>query len=332
MGDHVGIDFAGPFVTKVSVDSRSAVAKRTKAPVLKPSTSDVTSTTKSYLALFVCLATKAVHLEAVGSLSGPCCIAAFRRFVARRGAPVQVYSDNGSNFIGTARELERLEEALDKKGKEGIPAVAATLGTSWVYIPPRSPHFGGLWESAIKSAKLHMKKVMGRNVYTYEELSTIYTLIESILNSRPLVELTSNQSDFQALTPGMLLCGKQTRHLPMNVQESPPEVLDLCEIHPAKRWAHINKTASHFWKRWVNEYLPTLQVRKKWTAESPNHQVNELVLLAEDNIKPMQWPIARILEVYPGNDGVVRVVKVKTPNGEYKRPATKLRRLPMYQQ
>ena len=331
--DYVGVDFAGPFFTRASGEfgpkSGPLKLKKLRQQSLNPSTPVETPTTKSYLALFVCMSSKAVHLELVGSLSGPCCIAAFRRFAARRGAPIQVFSDNGSNFIGTSRELERLQEALDKKGKDSLPAVAATYGSTWVHIPPRAPHFGGLWESAVKSAKTHLKKIVGKQVFTFEELSTVFTIIEAILNSRPLVELTSSESDFQALTPGMLMCGKQVRPLPLNIQENLPEALSLNELHPAKRWAHITKITAHFWKRWLGEYLPTLQVRKKWTVEKPNFQQNDMVLLAEDSIKPLHWPLARILEVYPGNDGVVRVAKVKTPHGVYTRPVVKLRKLPM---
>ena len=250
--DYVGIDFAGPFYTKASGKYGPRTARRIKH--FFTSTPVETPTTKSYLALFVCLSSKAVHLEVVGSLSGPSCIAAFRRFAARRGAPIQVYSDNGTNFIGTARELERLQAALDKKGKESLPAVVATYGSTWVHIPPRAPHFGGLWESAVKSAKTHLKKVLGKNVYTFDELTTVFTIIESILNSRPLVELSSTESDFQALTPGMLMAGKQLRPLPLDIQSTPPGRLPPKETHPAKRWAYITKTTAHFWNRWLAEY------------------------------------------------------------------------------
>ena len=328
--DHTGLDFAGPFLTRASGEygPQSGPLKAKKATTAK--NPDVPHTQKSYLAVFVCFSTKAVHLEAVGSLSGPSCIAAFRRFVATRGAPVQVYSDNGTNFVGTASELAKLEEALDKKGKAGLPAIAAAdHGTVWTHIPPRAPHFGGIWEAAVKSSKGHLKKIMGKSVFTFEELSTVFKQIEGILNSRPLVELSATESDFQALTPGMLVLGKQVRHLPMDVQEDMPTNLPPVGVHPAKRWAHISKITSHFWKRWIGEYLPTLQVRKKWTAERPNFKQNEMVLLAEDNVKPLQWPLARILEGFPGNDGVVRVVKVRTPQGEYQRPVVKLRKLPL---
>ena len=327
--DHTGLDFAGPFLTRDSGEhgSSSGPLKAKKAPPTK-NAADI-HTTKSYLAVFVCFSTKAVHLEAVGSLSGPSCIAAFRRFVATRGAPVQVYSDNGTNFVGTASELAKLQEALDKKGKAGLPAIAAAdHGTVWTHIPPRAPHFGGIWEAAVKSSKTHLKKVMGKSVFTFEELGTVFKQIEAILNSRPLVELSATESDFQALTPGMLVLGKQVRHLPMDVQDEMPGDMPPSGVHPAKRWAHISKITAHFWKRWIGEYLPTLQVRKKWTVERPNFKQNEMVLVAEDNVKPLQWPLARILEGFPGNDGVVRVVKVRTPQGEYQRPVVKLRKLP----
>ena len=261
--DHTGVDFAGPFTVREYVKGKATEGK-------------------AYLALFVCFASKAVHLEAVGSLSGPSCIAALRRFVARRGTPLQIYSDNGTNFVGSRNELDKLQEALDKtRGKDSMPNAAAQQGTNWVHIPPRAPHFGGLWESAIKSAKTHLKKTMGKNVFTYEELSTVFSIVESIMNSRPLVELSSDDSDFTALTPAMIVTGKVIRHLPLDAAKEMPTLPAKIDLHPAKRWSHINKIAAHFWHRWTREYLPTLQVRKKWQVETPNFQPKDMVLVAK---------------------------------------------------
>ena len=139
---------------------------------------------KCYMALFVCFSTKAIHLELVSSLSTPACTAALRRFVARRGAPIRIYPDNGTNFVGTANELKLLEENLSHDyTKESLPNLAVDLGSQWFMIPPGSPHWGGLWESGIKSAKHHLKKTIGNIVLNYEELATLLCDIEAILNS-----------------------------------------------------------------------------------------------------------------------------------------------------
>ena len=135
---HTGVDFGGPFMVK---GERSH---------------------KAYMALFVCFATKACHLELVSSLTAVACTAALRRFAARRGAPSHLYSDNGTNFVGSRRELTTLQGILSVKfGPESMPSASSQLGTCWTMIPPKSPHWGGLWEAGIKSAKSHLKKIVG---------------------------------------------------------------------------------------------------------------------------------------------------------------------------
>ena len=114
-------------------------------------------------------------------------------FCFRRGAPIRMYSDNGTNFVGTANELKLLEEILSQDyTKESSPNLAVDLGSQWFMIPPGSPHWGGLWESGIESAKHHLKKTMGNNVLNYEELATLLCDIEAILNSRPLIEASDD--------------------------------------------------------------------------------------------------------------------------------------------
>ena len=192
---NTGVDFTGSFIVKDF---------QTK------------ETFKCYMAMFVCFSTKAIHLELVSSLSTPACTAALRRFVSRRGAPVHIYSDNGTNFVGTANELKLLEEILSREySKESLPNLATDLGSQWLMIPPGSPHWGGLWELGIKAAKRHLKKTMGTNVLNYEELATLICDIEAILNSRPLIEASDDPNDDTVLTPAMLVNGKEFRYLPV---------------------------------------------------------------------------------------------------------------------
>ena len=285
------------------------------------------------MAIFVCFASKAVHIEAVGDLTTASCIAAFTRFVARRRKPTRMYSDNGTNFVGSRNEMDALQAALDKQGSSSLPNEYASKGVEWVHIPPRAPHFGGLWEAAVKSAKLHLKKVMGSNVVTFEELSTIFCQIEAIMNSRPLVQMNANDSDYIALTPAMLISGCEHTYLPLDSQDTAPELPTPAPLHsyPHRRWKYMSKLTAHWWARWISEYLPTLQPRAKWREENPcTWKKGDLVMVAEDNLPPLQWPLARITSLYTGNDGHVRAARVKSPKGEYTRPIIKLRQLPLH--
>lgn len=128
---------------------------------------------KGYIALFICMATRAMHLEAVSEMSTKGFLAAFKRFVARRGRCAQLFSDNGTNFVGAARELLH----LFNEERSGInPELAEELAnnsTEWHFIPPQSPNFGGLWEAGIKSTKYHLKRVIGNSTLTFEEMATV---------------------------------------------------------------------------------------------------------------------------------------------------------------
>lgn len=289
---NVGVDYAGPFeITMARV--RGAVKL------------------KSYLCLFICLSIKAVHLELVSDLSANAFLAAFKRFISRRGTVMNVYSDCGTNFVKAYKILNKY--ASEAAAKESI---------SWHFNPPSAPHFGGLWESNIKSVKSHLVRVLGEKLLTYEELYTVFTEIEAIVNSRPLTPVSDDPNDFSALTPGHFL-----------TQESltaPPEPnLELTPINRLSSWQYISKIQQHFWTRWSNEYLHTLHQKAKWHASSPNLKQGTLVVIKQDNIPPLKWPLGRILEVFPGSDGIVRVASVKTTDGIFKRPAIKLCPLPI---
>ena len=132
---------------------------------------------KGYLVVFICFSTKAVHLEAVSDYSTETFIAAFKRFVSRRGPCLKLFSDKGTNFVGADAELRKMY----RKGSEFSNFVAYSLskdGTEWVFNPPAAPHFGGIWEAAVKSVKHHLKRVIGETKLTFEEFSTILYQID----------------------------------------------------------------------------------------------------------------------------------------------------------
>ena len=163
--DRVGVDYAGPILVKYGMVRKTTVVK-------------------AYICIFVSLSVKAVHLEVVSDLTAEAFIATLRRFVARRGHPKLIWSDNGKNFVGAKRELHDVYQFLSQQRNKGlISQFCAINKTEWRFIPERSPHFGGLWEAAVKSAKSHLRKVVGTTKLTFEELTTILTQVEACLNS-----------------------------------------------------------------------------------------------------------------------------------------------------
>lgn len=121
---------------------------------------------------------------------------AFKRFIARRGKVSCIYSDNEINFIGAARELNELYEFFVKEQMQHkLNEFFVESRIEWRNIPPNAPHFGGLWEAAIKSAKYHMKRIIGDAALNYDEMSTILAEIEAILNSRPISQLSNDPND-----------------------------------------------------------------------------------------------------------------------------------------
>ena len=161
------------------------------------------------------LTVKAVHLELVSDLTSEAFIACLRRFIARRGKPSHIWSDHGTNFVGANRELKELVEFLsEQKNAKKVSEFCSSQKIDWSFIPEHAPHFGGLWEAAVKSLKTHLKKVTLNVKLTFEEVCTFLTQIEACLNSRPLVVLPSDDDCIEALTPGHFLIGRSLEALP----------------------------------------------------------------------------------------------------------------------
>ncbi|XP_011858868.1 PREDICTED: uncharacterized protein LOC105556392, partial [Vollenhovia emeryi] len=262
---------------------------------------------------------KAVHLELVTELTTEAFLAALSRFTARRGVCSQLFSDNATN-VGAARELKEIYEFLEKEKTE-IETTLANQRVQWNFIPPRAPNFGGLWEAAVKVAKRHLNTITRGRTLTYEEYNTLLTEIEPIMNSRPLTPLSSDPADLAVLTPSHFLIGDSM------IQ---PVQRDLSEIpdNRLSRWQHLQKLRQSFWHRWQTEYLQEQQKRSKWNNDGKNIELDTLVLLKEDNLSPLQWAIGRIIELFPGPDGVVRVVTVRSQRETFKRAVRNLCPLP----
>ncbi|XP_076660363.1 uncharacterized protein LOC143363701 [Halictus rubicundus] len=231
-----------------------------------------------------------------------------------------MYSDNGTTFVGADRELCRAYRATIRNSE--FLNKTASDGVAWHFIPPSAPHFGGLWEAGVKSIKHHLRRVVGARTFTFEEFSTLLCSIDCCLNSRPLAPLRDSVDDFDVLTPGHFLTGS-----PLTVPPQ-PSVLDLSESR-LTRWQLVRSVTEQFWKRWVSDYVNTLQQRSKWRREQPAIGLGQLVLMRNPTLPPCKWELGRVKAVHPGADGRVRVVTVKTPSTELTRPIVKLCPLPI---
>ncbi|XP_018316614.1 uncharacterized protein [Mycetomoellerius zeteki] len=298
-----GVDFCGPFFIKEK-------KHRNRVRI------------KVYVCIFVCMTIKAVHLEVVSDLSSEGFIVALRRFIARRGLPEHIFSDNGTNFVG-ANKLKELYVLLNSdEHKNEVNRFASERRITWHFIPPMAPHFDGLWESMVKLFKHHFKRVVGDSLFTFEELDTFTTEVEGILNSRPITSLSSDPNDILVLTPAHYLIGKSLTSLPEG---------DLSHV-PANRlsiWKHITKVRQDFWTRWHIEYLNELQKRVKWVKDGPKIEVGTIVTIKDKNLPCLQWALGRIMRLHPGEDGIARVATVQTASGVIKRSTSLLCPLPL---
>lgn len=292
--ESVGIDYAGPIL---------AANRHGRGCRL----------VKVYIAIFICFTTKAIHTELVGDLTSNTFLSALRRFISRRGKPKNIYSDNGTSFVGAYNEIGKFL----KDNCSLLAESAADEGIRFHFSPPYSPHFGGLWEAGVKSIKFHLHRVLGNCHFTYEELNTVLVQIEALLNSRPLSPISSEPDDMSPLTPAHFLIGRPLTALPTpNYEDQSTSRLT--------RYQRIEQIRQHFWTRWSKEYIAELQQRVKWRSCAGQLEKDTLVVLKDDHLPPLRWKLGRIVSVYPGKDGVSRVADVKTASGTVRRAFSKI--------
>lgn len=276
---------------------------------------------KIYICVCICFVTRAIHLEPLSDLTSNALIATLKRFMSRRGKCAKIFTDNATNFVGASSQLKGFYNVVNFPDKT-LASYFVSEEIDWNFIPPRSPHFGGLWEAGVKSVKHHLKRVIGNLRFTYEEFETVIVQIEGILNSRPLTPISDDFDNYEVLTPGHFLIGRSISAIPE------PMIVDVNE-NRLSRWQRTTKIVQVIWKKWSMDYLGTLQQRNKWQVEKNNLSVGAMVLVKEDFLPVCKWLMGRIVEVYRGSDNKVRTVKVKTKTGEIKRAITKIAVLPV---
>ncbi|XP_048487833.1 uncharacterized protein LOC125491030 [Plutella xylostella] len=297
----VGTDFAGPFLI---TDRKGRGCKITKC----------------YLCIFICFNYKCIHLEAVSELSKDAFILALKRFIARRGLPKLISCDNGGNFVAAAREIKDFLNS--KENTNAVLDFSAQQGLEFKFTPAYAPNFGGYHEAGVKSAKFHLRRILGNAHLTFEELSSLFAQIEAILNSRPLCPLSPSPDDLQPLTPGHFLIGRPLTALPA------PTLTD-CNTNRLDRYQRLEQVRQHFWRRWSNEYVGELQQRTKWRVRCTDLKTDDMVLLKDDSAPPLCWRLGRVVKLFPGTDGVPRVADVSTSRGVVRRALNRICLLPM---
>lgn len=277
---------------------------------------------KAYGVLFTCLASRAVHLEIAYSLNVSSFLAAFRRFVCRRGCPSTVYSDQGTNLVGANTVMRKEVASLDKTA---IGNYAFERKIHWHFSPPKASHFGGIWERLIRSTRKILMATLCdiRRLLTAEELETLMCEAEFILNSRPLTPVSAESTDMGPITPNHLLMGASSPAYAISDESSNLKYYQ-------ERWKLVQHLADNFWRRWRREYLPTLRLRPKWLKRQRNLEAGDLVLVVDGDAPRGSWPTALIERTHPSKDGVVRkaTVRIVRPSGSdvsiLERPVHKL--------
>jgi hypothetical protein len=275
------------------------------------------SMVKRYGCVFTCMAILAVHIEVAHSLDAKSFSCAFSRFTARRGLPTDMYSDNGTNFVGASRILkDEFKIIQSDKEQSKIFNQLRGKGVSWHFNPPSASHTGGVWERVIRSIRRILTALTTEQTLDDETLLTLLVEVERILNDRPLVRGEGQVDDLDPLTPSKLLLLRSNSCLPLGVFVGADRF--------NRRWRQAQVLANSFWKRWIGEYLPTLQQRQKWRKGARNVQVKDLVLLVDSGCPRGRWPMAIVEEIFPDERGTVRQVMVRTSSGKFRRDVRKL--------
>tara|TARA_B110000881_G_scaffold142907_1_gene126249 strand:- start:157 stop:5301 length:5145 start_codon:yes stop_codon:yes gene_type:complete len=272
------------------------------------------SQVKRYGVVFVCLASKAIHLECAASLDTDACINVIRRFISRRGQVTEIRSDNGSNLVGAKREMQN---EIKSWNQTRIHDSLLQKNVDWIFNPPGGSHHGGIWERQIRTIRKLMCATVREQLLTDDNLQTLLCEIEAIVNGRPITRIPGEVSDPEALTPNHLLLLKG------NVQ-LPPAVTEKLSQYARRRWKQVQYLADLFWRRWVREYLPQLNERQKWLQPRRNARVGDLVLVMNESTPRNVWPMGKIIETMPASDGFVRQVRVRTKTSILRRPIDKL--------
>lgn len=298
---HVGVDVFGPW---------HIVTRRTRGGMVE---------SKRWAVLFTCLCIRAVHIEIIEDMSSSSFTNALRRFVAIRGSVKVFRSDRGTNFIGA---IDNIKAHAINVEDDDMQSFCRKSGSVWIFNSPHSSHMGGVWERMIGVARRILEAMLlNVKTLTHEVLVTLMAEVSAIINSRPIVPVSSDPDVPEVLSPSALLTQK------LDCDEVQIGDMSIKNLY-LEQWKQVQYLASRFWVRWKSEYLQTLQTRRKWNEEREPLKINDVVLMKDLEVNRCSWPMGRISNVFPSADGRVRKVEVCVIKEEkkvfYTRPVTDL--------
>ena len=250
---------------------------------------------KFWVLIFTCGVIRAVHLELVESLSTEQTLLALRRSASRRGLPRVIFSDTAKGFIASPQQLQKQ---------------FGHVAPDWRFIAPHSPWWGGWWERLIRSMKSSLKKTFGRHSLTRTELETTLHDVESCVNSRPLTYVSDEANVESPLTPAHFLLGHTGGFYERSTSTPVVSGSDL-PLRFATRQSLLDK----FWEIWSSDYIRNLPPQRGAQGECDLPE-GSVVLVQDDQQPRLRRQLGVITQLFPGRDGVVRTVEVKTASGK----------------
>ena len=291
---NVGVDFAGPLYVRPFNYDEIKRANPGEPMVME----------KTYIALFTCAVTRAVHLELVPNLTTTEFLLTLRAFIGRRGVPSVIYSDNAPTFKQTSRFLQALQS--DPKVNDYL----ADHHIKWKFSANLAPWWGGFWERMVATTKAALIKTLGNANVTFRQLQVLLIEVEAAVNSRPLTYLSDEVDEPTPLTPSHLVSGRRLTTLPeAPAVEVTPDWSNLEGL--VRREAKRRRILNAFVKRWRTEYMHDLT--NFHAPGSPNRSVQpgEIVLVHHPTLKRQRWPMAIVERVVEGQGGRARLVDLK---------------------
>ena len=281
----VGVDFAGPI-------------RYRKSPRVEG---------KAYLVLYACGLSRALHLEILPNLDTSTFLGSLKRLIARRGRPVKMVSDNGRTFVGAARWLKQI------RNDEQLQGYLADEQILWQFNLSRAPWWGGQFERLVGIFKRAFHKCVGGATLSWSELAEVVLDVEIQLNGRPL-SYVEEDIDLPLLTPASFLF-QRTNRLPEQ------EIWRGEDGELRKRARYLRSCKEALWKRWTGEYLTALRERhnntQKKRAMAP--AVGDVVIIRSDERNRGKWPLGIMKELFPGRDGIIRAVKLRSGRSHLER-------------
>ena len=273
-----GVDYPGPLLVRQVFDEHD------------------TNMYKVWIVLYTCAVTRAIHLDVVPNSSASAFIRSLKRFIGRRGVPNLMISDNATCF---------------KNEEVKLNAELIQLRVKWKFIVEAAPWWGGFWERLVQTVKRSLRKILFRSSVTYEELETVVTNVEGIVNSRPLTYIYDDDVE-EVLTPSHLLLGRRL----LSTFDQPFD--DGAEVDNAvltRRMRYLKSLSDHYWQRFKEEYLLELRAQHSMGCDPSRSPVVGEVVVLEGQTKRNSWRLGKIVSLIHGADNRCRAAVVKTFDG-----------------